>query len=419
MIRKAAIVPPYFVLRAGCGLVLLKLATSWLTPGGFSLFAQLGLFAALENFLCGGAMQNGIVRGVASAEGDHAAISGIHAAAARLLAAACAVVAIGASVGAPQISVILAGNDAHSRSVITITLLCLLGAPGQLWCAMLTGRGGVVPSLIAQAAGLVFGTAAAALALSHGDAAGAALGLASGGVVTTILAAGALRPWRFGRAPIRPADTAMLMRFAIIIGGSFALTSAALFALRFAYRESQGATALGFWLVANRISDMSTQLVGLMMAQIVLPELARARGAEARRAVLLRGAGFGAAVTVLALLAFAAGARQLVSTFLSPAYIAAIPAIAIYLSGDVLRALVSLAQQVNLADGRLRRYMAFELGGPAILAIVAVGLLARGVIWAPQIGYLVANGLLAGLVLIGLLRTKAAYPLARTRAETV
>lgn len=421
MIAKAAIVPPYFALRVGCGLLLLKLATSWLPREDFALFAQFGLFAATVNFLCGGALQSGLVRAAASVRDDTAALAGIQAAAAWLIAGPCVLVALCTVAGARLISLILAGSEAHGWAVVGLTLACLLGTPGQLWCGILTGRGKIGASLSSQGLGLASGTIVAAARLAHGDAAGAAIGLAMGGLVTTTLAFGALRVWRLPRAPRRPSpsDVAMLARFSFAVGGSYGLASAGLFGLRFLYRQSQGALALSYWLAASRISDMSTQLLGLMMAQVVLPELAGRSRRGARRAVLLRGGTFGVAVAGLALLTFLVGARPIVSTFLSPPYIAAIPAIALYLSGDVLRVVVSLAQQVNLADDKLGRYAMIELGAPIVLAGAVAIVPARDGTWAPEIGYLGAYALLAALVLTGARRRGFVSMVARTRAETV
>jgi hypothetical protein len=41
-----------------------------------------------------------------------------------------------------------------------------------------------------------------------------------------------------------------------------------IFALRYLYRQTFGPRDLGYWLAANRISDVTTSLLGLFMTQV-------------------------------------------------------------------------------------------------------------------------------------------------------
>jgi hypothetical protein len=267
----------------------------------------------------------------------------------------------------------------------------------------------------------LLGVSAAAARLLAGDAVGASLCLASGPIATTLLAGLNLKPWRWPGALARPSykDLTALGQFALAVGGSYAFSSATLFALRYVYREERGAVALSHWLAASRISDMSTQLVGLLMAQVILPELAAARDGAAKRAALLHGAIFGGAASGLALVIFAVGAKPLVSAFLSPAFLAAIPAMVLYLAGDVPRSAVSLAQQVNLAKGALRRYVGLEIGLPVVMAATMAVLLSGGATLAPELAYSIANCAVAGVALMTMASRAWPYALARRSAETV
>jgi hypothetical protein len=421
MIAKAASVPLYLAWRVACALVLFKLAASRLDSAGFNLFMQFGLYCALVNFVCAGALQNGLVRAVAAVREDCLKLGKIHAAAASFSGGLCAGAVLATVLASPALSFVLAGDGLHAGAVLMLTTICALGAPGQLWCGLLTGRGHVLASLSCQGVGLMLGAIASAARLLAGDAVGASLCLASGPVATTVLAGLRLRPWRWPGAFARPLrkDLAVLAQFTLAVGGSYAFSSATLFALRFVYREEQGAVALSHWLAASRISDMSTQLVGLLMAQVILPELAAARDGAAKRVALLHGAIFGGVASALALVTFAVGAKPLVSAFLSPAYLAAIPAIVLYLAGDVPRAGVSLAQQVNLAGGGLRRYVTLEIGLPAVMAAAMAALLAGGVTHAPELAYFIANCVIAGVALVAMARRARPYALARRSAETV
>jgi len=170
-----------------------------------------------------------------------------------------------------------------------------------------------------------------------------------------------------------------------------------LFALRSIYRENFGATQLGYWLAANRISDMSTQFVGLFMLQAFMPHIATAATQEERSRLMLRYGTLGAAVTGAALLLFVAGSRLWVHLFLSDAYLPALPAIRLYMAGDFLRVWGSLAMFTAFAAGRPGRYAAIEIGTMSIMAALTLLLVAGGEVQAPQIAYAAAWGTTAVL----------------------
>jgi O-antigen/teichoic acid export membrane protein len=171
-----------------------------------------------------------------------------------------------------------------------------------------------------------------------------------------------------------------------------------LFALRSVYREQFGATELGYWLAANRISDMSTQFIGLLMLQAFVPKLATASDQHERRRLILRYGSIGAALMGAALLLFVVASGPLVHVFLSSSYVPAIPGIRLYMTGDFLRVWASLAMFTAFASGKPGRYAAIEIATMGLMAVLALLLMALGEVHAPQIAYAAAYGITALIV---------------------
>ena len=187
ILGRLASIPAFFGLKVASALILLKLSASFLPVSGFTVFSQLIMFASLLNVLALCGAQNGVVRQAAAAEGadDLARTQG---AAFAIWGAALPLALAPVLLAGGTISKILVGSPAEWPVVLVITAVALAGAPGQVWCAFLTGRKRVARSLIAQAAGLVVGAAAAGWRIVAHDPAGAALAFAGGGLITTAVA---------------------------------------------------------------------------------------------------------------------------------------------------------------------------------------------------------------------------------------
>src|SRR5579871_3996125 len=67
-IGRLSAVPAFFGLRVVSGLLLLKLAASFLPIGGFAIFSQLVLFAGLLNLAAVAGTQNGLIREAAASD---------------------------------------------------------------------------------------------------------------------------------------------------------------------------------------------------------------------------------------------------------------------------------------------------------------------------------------------------------------
>ncbi|MDB5706580.1 MAG: hypothetical protein JWN66_3696 [Sphingomonas bacterium] len=394
-------VPVFFGLRVGSGLLLLKLSANFLPVDGFATFSQLLLFGALLNMIAVGGAQNGLIRQVAAAE-DAGAIARAQGAAFAIWLGALALLAIPLALASGAISVLLMGVRDHAGAVTAITLLSLIAGPAQIWCGILTGRKMVTASLTAQALGLFAGTALAAWMTMRGQAADAAIGFAAGSLVTlgvSFLLVSRLRIAWMAPHHLRD-EIRKLLGYSTAFVGVTSATSLALFGLRSLYRETFGTTDLGFWLVANRISDTSTQLLGLFMIQFFVPWFTAAKNAEERRKILLSSWVIATAVMGSFLLVFSLVPDLLVRLLLSEAYIPAIGAIRTYMVGDMLRVWASLAMFTAFAMGRPGRYAAIEIGAILLMAAITLVLMHLGDVRAPMIGYVGAYGTVAAIVTV-------------------
>jgi O-antigen/teichoic acid export membrane protein len=263
----------------------------------------------------------------------------------------------------------------------------------------------VAQNLSAQAAGLVAGALGAAWRIMARDPGGAALAFSAGSLVTTAVAVPfALRlglplvPRRWSWAPIKT-----LLRYSAAIAATSGYASVVAFGLRWLYREEFGVTQLGYWLASSRVSDMSTQLVGLFMIQMFVPHLAMTEDGGERRAFLIRCWAAATAVMICALAVFSVASGPLIHLFLSDAYLPAASIIQVYMIGDVFRVWPSLAMHTAFAKGQPLRYAGMEMGTLTVMAVVAAALMAAGDPAAPQTGYLVAYAAAAMAVTVAFL----------------
>ena len=411
ILGRLASIPAFFGLKVASGLVLLKLSASFLPVSGFAVFSQLMLFAALLNVLALCGAQNGVVRQAAAAGGPED-LARTQAAAFAIWGAAAPLALLPVLFAGGSISKILVGSPAQATVVLAIAALALAGAPGQIWCALLTGRKRVARSLTAQAAGLLAGAAGAGWRIMAHDPAGAALVFAGGTVVTTAVALPfalqlgvPLARRHFSWAPVRT-----LLRYSAAFAATTGFASIVLFGLRSVYREHFGATELGYWLAANRVSDMSTQLLGLFMIQVFVPHVAGTHDESQRRAILLRCWAAAVGLMSASLVVFSLASGPLIHLFLSDAYQPAAPVIRTYMIGDLLRVWPSLAMFTAFANGRPLRFAGIEVGALTVMAAVTSGLIAAGDPAAPQLGYVIAYAVAAALVSAAFLLKPAPTP---------
>lgn len=382
-------IPAYFGIRIASALVLLKLSAQFLTVSGFADFTQFLTFASLLNMAVIGGAQNGLIRETAAA--TDAEVNDVHGAGLAVLASAIPILGIPILVFSSQISRILTGSADYRQVVIALAVLSLAAGPGQVCWSVLSGRKRVGLSLGAQALGLIVGTGAAAWFIIDGNVAGAAVAFAAGPVIATLATIPLVRDLRLSWRPIW-AGLGHLFGYSAAIASTLGFTALTLFALRWLYRDQFGPTELGYWLAANRISDMSTQFMGLFMLQAFVPQLAATADRTERARIILRYGAVGACLTGIALLVFVAAGRPLVHLLLSDAYQPAIPAIRLYMVGDCFRVWVSLAMFTAFSAGKPSRYAAIEISAMAAMAGLTLLLIRMGEVRAPQIAYAAAFG---------------------------
>jgi len=392
----------FFGLKFAIGLVLIGASTALLTRAGFVTFSQLFLLFALLSTISAAGAQNGLARQIAMARGALDDEQRALTAAFRIWAAASVLAIVAIALLRGPISELLVDDRSLAGLVPAVAVAASGGGFGVLACAILNGRQRAPASLMLQSAGIVAGGAACLWRLAAGDAAGAVLGYAAGPMITSGLAAVILS--RDGIRLMAPtsgqrAEIRLLLGYSLTFLAIAVIMPSTLFGLRYVYREAFGAEFLGYWLVANRVSDVTSQILGLYMAQIFLPQAVHEAHATRLRGLIARTLAIGSLVMLGGWGVFALGAPFFVSTFLSASYLPAIPFISGYLLGDGLRVTASLAMHLMMARGRLWAAVGIEATTAIVLTAYVMGLAAFGWAEAPYWGYPAAYATMAAILI--------------------
>jgi O-antigen/teichoic acid export membrane protein len=391
----------FFSLKFAFGLGLIGISSARLTIPGFVTFSQFFLFFALLSTIAAAGVQNGLARQIAFAKGDPGAEHRAVAAAFRIWAGASLAIILLATLFRSNLSELLVGDASLASVVPYLTLAGAGGGFGILACSILAGRQRAPTSLILQSTGLVVGGLLCVWWLLAGDPVGAVLGYAAGPLVTSVLAAIVIHRLgiRFGRAEGQWPEMRLLFGYSLAFLAIAIIMPATLFALRVVYREAFGTDLLAYWLAANRASDVTSQILGLYMAQIFLPQAAQAIDPQRVRRLLLGTLAVGSVIMLGGWAVFSLGAPFFVTTFFSAAYLPAIPFIAGYLLGDGLRVTASMAIHLMLARRRLLAAVGVELGTASLLATYLLVFAGLGWSEAPYWAYPAAYATMA-LVLL-------------------
>lgn len=399
----------FFGLKLVLGLVILVAAARALPVADFAIFSQLLVLLAFLVTLATGGVQHGMIRQVAVSQQDGDA--GFHStikAGLIIWAVVGTVLIFVIAMLAHRLSVLLIGTDDGGWVIPWLAVLAVGTGLGTLLCAILTGQGRPVASLASQALGLVIATGIALYFLVAGQPIAAAAGFAAGPLLTTIGAAlfvgrPVFESIRLGR-DLRAAVSQLLgFSFAFLV--TAALMPLTLLALRAIYRESFGLELLGYWLAANRISDVNTQLLGLYLTQEYLPKAAAAGDRTARRALVVRSFGVATAAMLVGLGAFSAAPELLITLLLSAKFVSAASLMQWYFLGDVLRVTSSLATFTALAHRRLILYVSIEAVAAGTLATAVVALTALGFQDGPGIAYAATYAIIAATTAVYCWRT--------------
>lgn len=392
-------IPAFFVTRLAVGLAMIKLSAHFLTVADFGVFSQFLLFSALANTLASAGVQSGLIREVAAAGDDIAKRSAVRAALTIWVAVGLTMTCLVLSL-ARYASVLLCGTASYAWLARCLVVAAIGGGPGQIYGAVLTGSGRGGMSLAAQGAGLVAGGAGALWLLASGHASTAVLAFSVGPLATSLFS------WIFARrARILPPGAVSALRdhtFRLLsYASSFVATASfmpmTLFGLRYLYRESFGVRDLGYWLAANRISDVTTSLLGLFMTQVLLRAMATAPSEAAARKIAVRVFLGGTAAMATILLAFWSLSGPLIRIFLSARYLTATPYILGYMTGDVLRVSVSIALYTALSSRKLKFYIGIELAFAIVFGCVGAFLIFDHNAMGPVAAYICCNGFVAVL----------------------
>lgn len=387
-------------IKISCGLLLIGLAARWLDAGNFILFIQFSFLLAIGNLVATGGVIHGVVRTVAA--GDDVERSTVLGTALRLSSAMGVLMLSAALLFGDRIADLLVDDPEASWLVATLTSLAIIAGQGQIIGGFLTGIGRSAVALTIQTAALVLGTMGALGAMWFGDAALGTLLFAGGlAMQAPISLIWMQRTSQFQLRMLLKQDRHQRSEL-LHYGGAFVLTAAAmpiaLFWLRDDYRAEFGAVALAGWLAANRLSDVATQLLGVYMGQIYLPEQAAAQRMKNRsqsfrlyaRHLLIAGSLMAAGVGLFLLMpAF------WVRIGLGATLLPAVGIISLYLIGDVIRSWPSINQHSLLARGRTGLYAAHEILAVAIFVTLALSGKPTFTSMAPAIAY-VATNLLVG-----------------------
>lgn len=395
----------FFTFKLALGAAILIASARWMAVADFAVFSQLLILIAYLASIGTAGVQNGLIRQIAIADGDADMIARETRAAVAIWAGVAIVAMVCTALLRDPISMLLIGTREVAYAVPWLTLFALVSGLGQLLCSVLTGTNRAGAALSAQAVGLVGGTVPAMVLLHLGMPTTAALAFSAGQGTTMLAAAVRIRheiraAWH-NRDPLRP-EVVRLLGFSGAFLATASIMPLTLIALRSVYRSAFGLDALGYWLAANRISDVNTQLLGLYMVQAFLPGMAGAPATKQRRLAIRTAIG-AVCIMALPLLVFLTAPSLLVRTFLSAKFLPATIFFAAYLLGDTLRAGASTAAFSALAHARLKLYVGIEAVAALLMSALVVSLSWAGNADAPAISYVTTYALIfaaAGLFVL-------------------
>ncbi len=388
--RQSFAVGIFFAFKIVLGTAVLLASAQWMPVAGFAVFSQLLILIAFLTTIGTAGVQNGLIRQIAAAEDDRAVARELRAALS-IWAIVAPVVCVGVWALATRIAILLTGLGGISWVVPWLALLAVVAGLGQLFCSVLTGTGRTPAALSAQAFGLLAGTLPALFLLNRNAPLAAALAFSAGQSVTALLAGfkiGAILRRAKNESPPAAAEIRPLLGFSGAFLASASIMPLTLLGLRSVYRSSVGLDALGYWLAANRISDINTQLLGLYMVQVYLPAAARLKDHVtawrlARRSFLIGTLAMGGGLAL-----FLLAPSLLIRLFLSAKFLPAAAIIGGYFIGDTLRVSASLASYAALSQRRLGSYIGLEIGAAATLSAILLVLVHMRVGEAPSLAYM-------------------------------
>lgn len=390
----------FFGIKIGVGLIVTIASANWLPPSQFAFFTQLLLFTAWLNLVATGGTVNGLVRQASFHRDDPLASRRVVSAALLIWAAITAIMLLLGLVFRGPISIFLVGARSAADYVPLLVALSAVAGVNQLFCAILTARRRVSESLLSQTAGFLASGAGAAWFLLEGDPAGAVVAFAAGPALTLLVTIALVR-----RDIALSGVRGLASEIRILLAHSAAFFAVAtlppffLFAGRSVYQEHFSLAALALWLLANRISDLNSQMVGLYNTQIILPALSAAKDFGTRMEIVKRSLVVVIGLSLAVFVVFLAIGEIVLRLFLPASYSASLFFIGGYLLGDIFRSIVATGMIWALSRNRLLVYSAIEIGVIALITGAVVMFAWRGVAAGPAISY--PAGYAIGALIIG------------------
>ena len=392
--KKLNLIIGFFTLKIFFGIIIISLSAKLASSFDFNLFSQFFILFAYFNLVSTAGLQNGTIREIAVLHDDpHSAVRVVGAATAIIATVGLALL-IAAIIFGSVISDLLVDKSEYAWLIPLLAILAAISAYGQMLCAVLTGKGRVVMSLLAQAFALIISGILCSAFLQKQNASAAVAAFAFGSALLPIFAYFALGKDR-NQMIIWPVFDRAILAKLLRFSGAFVITASsmplALFLLRDVYRDMMGAEALSHWLAANRISDVLTQFVGVYMAQLFLPNIATAQSSIDARRHITHTVGIVFAYMLAGLACYSLAPKFWVSNFLAPQFIAGISIITAYIIGDTIRVFPSLVLYTALGTNRISLYATLEIANALVFCLLAILFLSYGLILAPAFAYILAN----------------------------
>jgi O-antigen/teichoic acid export membrane protein len=390
------ILPAFFGLKVLLGLLLVKLSAEALTVSAFALFSQFFLFLALLNTVASAGVQNGLIRQIAGAGDEVVARTAFKGAVRIWLSLSAGLILL--SLGRGLIATLLVSDKSQGWIVPWLIGTAVVGGLGQIYSAVLIGTGRTGTNVLCQAVGLIASAAGAVVFLLRGEADQSVIAFALGSLLTPLSSWFAVRR----SSIVLPGEIRGLateVRWLLGYSGTFVVVAvlmpSALFGVRYFYRQNFGVDTLSYWLVANRVSDVSTQFLGLFMVQWFLPKITPLVGSPPARKLILSTFVMGSAAMLSFVAVFFLGSKIFVPLLLSKTYVPATPYIVAYMVGDSIRVSASIALYYALARRKLAIYVVIEASSVILFSSITMAGILMGKPEAPLFGYIGAFALLS------------------------
>jgi PST family polysaccharide transporter len=391
--------------------VILKIIAVYTSVASFGIISQMMGLIALIGMLAAGGIGSGLTQQL-SVSRDHQHQSFVFKASFAIFAITTVSIALALSIVAwPLANWLLDDGDyvfallllAIAQSLIGFgTLAQSIAAANnqQQWILQVAAVAALLGAAVVYAAVQLWGAKGVAFAL--------VLNAAMPGMVAIARELKVLRYWArtLKTVPVQKVKIKALLHFAgVTLIGAISITLSQL-ATRHWIGEKLDWTAVGLWQAVTRLSDLSMQIVAVLLAGYILPRLAPLESRETRDIALFRFTSIllggmlltGATMFILR--------EHLISAFFSREFLPSTSLLPWQLLGDQMRTVAVCVSIGFLAQGTPRVPMLYEFAQGVLFLFFTVSLTSMFGIKAPVISYLLTYSLLALVMTILWLRRK-------------